>query len=347
MPLSSYLYTLPYRIFWHWSRYRNRLIPCVIYCAEPLDYTILEPVVRHLKKPCVYVAKNRRTAAYLHQKGIRALRMPVFPEMVLMARHSTWKFPVPTIRKYGFRHGPYHFKTFTSVRNYRPFTLYFLTSPTEATEARKMGLDNVVPAGYPKLDPAFDGSWTEEKLQIFRKEKLNDSKKSILLFSATWEKSGMSAVKRWYRRLKELTADYMVCVTLHPWVSRDVFLTIKNTPDVFLVGTDDLLPLMMLADCTISDTSSIIGEFIALDKRIITFRTGSAERKPHSLDAMLDKAGYRVDSFDDLKQTLKRYLTSEDPYTHNRRLLREQLFCNLGTAGKWAAARLNLASLRS
>lgn len=337
----SFFYRLPYRFFWRISKSRKKLIPCIVYCADPLDYTILEPVVRHLDTVCIYVAKNRHTEAFLRKKGIVPRRMPVFPEMVLMARHSTWKFPVPAIRKYGFRHGPYHFKTFTSVRNYRPFTLYFLTSQAEATEARKMGLTNVAAAGYPRLDPAFDGSWTEEKLQDFRKENLNNNKKPVLLFSATWDKSGMSAVGRWYRRLKELTADYEVCVTLHPWMSRDVFLTVKNTPDVFLAGTDDLLPLIMLADCTISDTSSIIGEFIALDKRIITFRTGRAERKPDTLDAMLDKTGYRVESFDDLKQTLKGYLTSEDPYIPSRRALREQLFCNLGTAGKWAAGRIN------
>ncbi len=337
MQLSSYLYTLPYRIFWHLSKYRNRLIPCVIYCAEPLDYTILQPVVRHLKMPCVYAAKNKRTADYLHKQGCAVYRMPVFPEMVLMARHSTWKFPVPAIRKYGFRHGPYHFKTFTSVRNYRPFTLFFLTSNAEEAEARKMGLDNVTAVGYPRLDPAFDGSWTEEKLRDFRKDKLNDNKKPVLLFSATWEKSGMSAVERWYRRLNELTNDYAVCVTLHPWISREVFHEIKNTPDIFLAGTDDLLPLMMLADCTISDTSSIIGEFIALDKRIITFRTGRAKRKPDSLDSILDKAGYRVDSFDDLKQTLTQYIHSEDPYTHSRHELCKHFFCNLGYAGKHAA----------
>ncbi|RKY50916.1 MAG: hypothetical protein DRP86_02860 [Candidatus Neomarinimicrobiota bacterium] len=337
MPLSSLVYTLPYRFFWTLARYRNRLIPCVIYCAEPLDYTVLEPVVRYLNKPCVYVAKNKRTADYLRQKGIAVSRMPVFPETVLMARHGAWKFPVSAIRKFGFRHGPYHFKTFTSVRNYQPFTLFFLTSRAEEEKARKLGLENVIAVGYPKLDPAFDGSWSEERLRHFRKTTLKDTKKPILLFSATWEKSGMSAVRHWYRRLDELTSDYTVCVTLHPWVSRDVFHILKCSSNVFLASADDLLPVMMLADCTISDTSSIIGEFIALDKRIITFRTGKAERKPDSLDAMLDKAGYRVDSFDALKETISKYLNSEDPYVCSRRELRDLMFCNLGVAGKQAA----------
>jgi CDP-glycerol glycerophosphotransferase (TagB/SpsB family) len=309
----------------------------VAYCAEPLDYTILEPVVRHLDKMCVYVAKNRHTADFLRNKGISPRRMPIFPETVLMARHSAWKFPVKAIRIFGFRHGPYHFKTFTSARNYRAFTLFFLTSPVEEKEARQAGIENVQAVGYPKLDAAFDGTWREEKLREFRREKFKDREKPILLFSATWEKSGMSAVRRWYHRLNELATDYTVCVTLHPWVSKDVFHVIKSTPDVFLVSTDDLLPVMMLADLTISDTSSIVGEFIALDKRIITFRTGDASRKPKELDMILDKAGHRVDSFDELTRTVDVYFNSEDTFTQFRRELREMMFCNLGTTGKRAA----------
>lgn len=333
----SFFYRLPYRFFWRISKFRKKLIPCVVYCADPLDYTILEPVVRHLDTVCIYVAKNRHTEAFLHKKGIVPRRMPVFPEMVLLARHSAWKFPVKAIRIFGFRHGPYHFKTFTSARNYQAFTLFFLTSPVEENEARQAGIENVMALGYPKLDPAFDGIWREEKLRKFRRETLKDTEKPILLFSATWEKSGMSAVRRWYQRLNELTADYTVYVTLHPWVSKDVFNVIRSTPDVCLVPTDDILPVMMLADLTISDTSSIIGEFIALDKPIITFHTGGAPRKPKELDMILDKAGYRVETFEELKQTVGVFFNSEDTFAQSRRELREMMFCNLGSAGKQAA----------
>jgi len=49
MVLSYYLFKLPYRILW---RLNNRLktMPAVVYCAAPLDYIILKPVLKHLPR---------------------------------------------------------------------------------------------------------------------------------------------------------------------------------------------------------------------------------------------------------------------------------------------------------
>ncbi|MDD3806632.1 MAG: CDP-glycerol glycerophosphotransferase family protein [Candidatus Marinimicrobia bacterium] len=347
MVFSSYFNKIPYVIMWYIAKHRKRLINCVAYCAEPLDYFILAPVINYLDRPCVFVAKNRETANFLKKRGYSPLKMPVFPETVLMARHSAWKFPVKSIHRFGFRHGPYHFKTFTSPKNYHAFTLFFLTSPTEEKEAREVGIKNGVAIGYPKLDPAFDGTWTqsegtrESPLEIFRRKTFPNNHNPILLFSATWDKSGMSAINLWYHRLTELTHDFKVCVTLHPWMSKKIYDTIQKMSDVYLVSQDNLLPVMLLADLTISDTSSIIGEFIALDKRIITFKSHEAPRKPKELEDILQKAGYGVETFEELKKVLLTYLSGDDPYQESRRELRDMMFCNLGTAGKKAAEIIN------
>ena len=347
MPLSSILYSMPYRLFWKIHKARKKLIPLVAYCAEPLDYHVLEPVVRHLNASCVYVAKNSGAEQYLGFMGIKAKRMPVFPRVVLMARHSIWKFPVKDILKFGFRHGPYHFKTFTANRHYLAFTLFFVTSEYEAEYLNKAGITNTHAIGYPKLDDAFNlnrihhAEGEESELDKFYQEKGIDRNKPVLMFSATYEQSGMSAVHLWSHRLHELTSDYNVLVTLHPWISRDVYEQVANTPGVHLITVSEHIPAILASDLTISDTSSIIGEFIALDKRIITFRTREARRKPETLDRMLDKAGNRVDSFNELKTFLPVYLTEEDPYLHNRRELRDLMFSNLGTAGEEAAKIIN------
>jgi len=343
MIISSYFFKIPYRVLWHIARHRNKLIDCAVYCAEPLDYAILEPVIKYLNKPCEYVAKNSKTKHYLRQKGIQPKRMPVFPKIVIMARHSMWKFPVRDILKFGFRHGPYHFKTFTAKQQYLVFTRFFLTSVYEVEEAKSAGITNVQAIGYPKLDVAFNGSWTnsddskDSALDKFRRLKGIDNKKPVLLFSSTYERSGMSAVHLWAHRLHELTSDYWILVTLHPWVSRDIYEQVERTSSVQLITIDEHIPAMLASDLTISDTSSIIGEFIALDKRIITFRRGEARRKPGNMDSILDETGYRVDSFNELKELLPKYLTGDDPFLHNRRKLKDLMFCNLGKAGEKAA----------
>lgn len=347
MPLSSVFYTIPYRFLWRIQKVRNKLIPLVAYCADPLDYHVLEPVIRHLNIPCVYVAKNTGTEQYLGLKGIKAKYMPVFPRTVLMARHSIWKFPVHSILKFGFRHGPYHFKALTASRHYQAFTIFFVTSAHEAEILKHSGITNTYALGYPKLDDAFylnrihHAEDTESVLNRFCKEKKFDHQKPVLMFSATYEHSGMSAVHLWSHRLHELTSDYNVLVTLHPWVSKDVYEQVENTPGIHLITVDEHIPAMLVSDIAISDTSSMVGEFIALDKRIITFRTRNARRKPEDLDRMLNKAGYRVDTFNELKELLPEYISEKDPYLQNRRELRDLMFSNLGNAGKKAADIIN------
>ncbi|WP_218570936.1 hypothetical protein, partial [Pseudomonas sp. Kh14] len=59
--------------------------------------------------------------------------------------------------------------------------------------------------------------------------------KPIIVFTATYDKSGMSAIHLWADKLGLLTEKYNIYVTLHPWMSRKYVKIIKNTEGVKLI----------------------------------------------------------------------------------------------------------------
>ncbi len=84
--------------------------------------------------------------------------MPSFPNIVIMARQTPYKFPVNKIVKIGFDHGLYQFKRWTSPKNYNGFDVYFVSSSDQVRIANSMGINTVKAIGYPKLDKAFNGT---------------------------------------------------------------------------------------------------------------------------------------------------------------------------------------------
>ncbi|MBN1971924.1 MAG: CDP-glycerol glycerophosphotransferase family protein [Candidatus Delongbacteria bacterium] len=132
--------------------------------------------------------------------------------------------------------------------------------------------------GIPKLDPFFwNGFYNKEK--ILKKIGIDPSKKTVL-FAPSYKPSCISFVQE---RITELLPQYNVVVKLHPYSwdgkyashSQHKFyekLAAKNS-QVFLIPENDvdIYPYLYIADTMISDTSSVINEFLALGKHGIIY----------------------------------------------------------------------------
>jgi CDP-glycerol glycerophosphotransferase (TagB/SpsB family) len=303
MVFSYYLFKIPYSIVWHVSKIFRRLKPVVFYCGDPIDYYVFEPVNLYLNH-VAYVTDKPKVRAFLKSRGILSLVFPVFPETVIMARHSTYKFPCNSILKIGMRHGAYHFKKMTSADNYNKFDLFLMTSQSDVQAGKQVGILTALAVGFPKLDPIFQEKWNESKLaELYQSLNLEKAKPTIL-FSATYNKSGMSAIHLWSSKLLKLTSKYNVLVTLHPWIKYAYKEQIQSTPGVHLIRDYYTLPYIMLSDVVVGDTSSFIAECCALDKPIITFRTSQAKRTLSEIDNIIDSISYRITSFNELQEKL-------------------------------------------
>ncbi|MCB1754934.1 MAG: CDP-glycerol glycerophosphotransferase family protein [Gammaproteobacteria bacterium] len=337
MVLSYYVLKIPYTLVWHFKRLTGTTPSVVFYCGTLLDLTILEPVQKYLQ-PLPIVAKNRALQKQLQDRGITASVLPSFPRGVIMARHAAYRFPVAGIKKICLSHGAYNFKRFASAKSHNMLDVYFFTSQADVENARRAGIKTGVAVGYPKLDKAFDGSIDKTLLDELAGRIGLDLNKKTVLFTATWDKSGISAIDRWYKELAAFTADYNVLVTVHPWTSKERLETIRNTVGVIFIEGYDVLPYIMLADVCVGDTSSIIGDCCALDKPIVTFRVDDNERSVADVSALIRSISWQVDTLDELLDTLPVALANPQQHAVERARANKVMFDELdGQAGRRAA----------
>ncbi len=148
------------------------------------------------------------------------------------------------------------------------FDLYCTHGPITTSRfnqlAKECGHFHVVETGWPKLDPLFQSaSYTL------------DTKLPVVLFAPTFSPNLTCAVEC-FEQIEKLVKqnDHYWLVKFHPkmkpeWQSLYKKIKAKNFK---IVETDSCLPLLRRADILISDTSSIIGEFLLLDKPAVTFK---------------------------------------------------------------------------
>jgi CDP-glycerol glycerophosphotransferase (TagB/SpsB family) len=178
-------------------------------------------------------------------------------------------------------------------------------------------------------------------LESLKKEiKLNPRKKN-LLFSATWDGSGMSAIHLWHDRVGELADTYNIMVTLHRMMSRKYTDSIKNNGNIIFIENTELIPHIMISDVCISDTTSLIAEFCMLNKPVITFRTQKTARTMSDVERMIDKISMRIDSFEQLRRMVEMLVDNPKEYTRNHReMVRITLGEPDGRAGLRAAQHI-------
>ena len=338
MVFSFYLKKYPYRLAYKVLKLIRKPREIVFYCPELLDWDVFEPVQKHLK-PVTIISNKAQVRKYFRNLNVKTKGLTVFPKAVFMARHSAHKFPSAEIIKIGMRHGPYHFKKMTKAANYNLFDRYLMTSRDDVSEGEKTGINSAVAVGYPKLDPALNHEYDARYLDQLRQQAKIQTGKPILLFSATWLGSGMSALLRWHDRLETLRDKYNLMVTLHPWIGGDYRQRIRQSGAFLIEGNP--IPYMYLADLVIGDSSSLLAEACALDKPIITWQTGNAKRSLDKIDNILRSISLRIGEWDELEPAIDKLIKDPLLLQKARAEANQLMFDELdGRAGERAAAEI-------
>ena len=339
MVFSYYLLKIPYTISFKLLSILKLNNYSAAYFSNLLDYQMMKPVLKYLPELKI-ISKNKKVKAELAKTGVKSSILPAFPQNVLMCRLAAHKFPAKAIKKIGMRHGPFHFKALPDKASFLLFDKFIFTSRKEAEIAAKKGITNGIGLGYPKLDAAFNGTISDLMLKELANKTGLDRNNKTLLFSATWQKSGMSALYKWQDRINELTSEYNVLVTLHPWTDDAVKDKIKNVKGVHLIEDYDTIPYIMLADICIGDTSSILAECCALDKPIITFITPSVPRSVPMVLEMIKSFSLQINDFDELIPTVNKYITNPKLKQVERHKANDIMFSNLDGSAALKIAKL-------
>lgn len=153
------------------------------------------------------------------------------------------------------------------------FDLY-CTHAMEDTErfqtlSDELGTFHVVKTGWPKLDPLF-----RERRQYMA---VAGDEIPTVFFASTFSPS-MTAAPALVDVVEQLvrSGKWRFIVTLHPKMDPNVvskFERINHPNYQYLAPECDLFSWMTKADVMLCDTSSIMYEFMLLDKPVVTFRT--------------------------------------------------------------------------
>lgn len=200
------------------------------------------------------------------------------------------------------------------IRHY--FDLYLTQGPyfTRGFDTFKAKYKNfeVIETGWPKLD-----IYGKDKLlyQAEKKKLLNEHKaNTIVLYAPTFSPS-LTSAPHLIEKIKTLSSnsDYLILIKFHPlmdnkWI--EAYKELANSySNIKFQDEKNIIKFLLMADLMISDTSSVIYEFLLLDKPVITFKNIS--KKIHWEDS---------DDYNALINLVERNL-NDDPFAEQRKTI--------------------------
>jgi len=172
---------------------------------------------------------------------------------------------------------------------------------------------SVVETGWPKMDPLFVPTQAAEDLRA-------ETDRPIVLYAPTFSPSLTStqALSSEIQRLSGMQ-NYRWLVKFHPKTAAETVrvFTAMQSDSLQVCSDADILPLLQAADVMLSDTSSVVTEFLLLDKPVVTYRTSQPSDHvfdidaPAQLEAALDHALTRPPG---LMEAGRDYVRAMHPY---------------------------------
>jgi len=199
---------------------------------------------------------------------------------------------------------------------------------------RKIISKPVIAAGMAKLDELFSGRITRES--VLEQYGLPTGFRYVL-FAPTFNDE-LSAIPFVRDRINRVLSDNdtLLLIKLHGSTRaeyKEMYRALVQT-DARVIYADelDITPFLALADVMISDVSSSMMEFAALDKPVVLFDnpdwTSYKNFNPDDIEFRWRDIGIRVKSLDEMKEAVTRSLRHPTELTEQRKRCTDRLFAN-------------------
>ena len=203
---------------------------------------------------------------------------------------------------------PSHYK----IRHF--FDVYFTSGPAVTKEferiQKKHKYFRIVETGWPKIDHIVNF----DRRNLRKRYNIPEGKK-VILYAPTHSTKMQSATDLIPVFKNCIRKDELWICKPHEFLNKSLIEELRKQ-GVQLLSTFDITPFLHIADVMISDTSSVIYEFMALDKPVVTYRTLSNKDKglnittPCELRTALDRC---LNNPTELSETRNNYINKVNP----------------------------------
>ena len=307
----------------------------VLFCMNPYSFGILQPIMEVLKE------KNDEYIWFVRAAIIE--KFPFKDENVTSSIKEIINFQSDAIFAPG-NEVPYYLrgvktqifhglagekKSHFRIRSY--FDLYLTQGPyftkwfSEAAQKHKNF--SVVETGWPKLDIYGKElhKYDEDKQDLL----LSSNTEKIILFAPTFSPS-LSSAPYLLAQIEELAAhkEYLIVIKFHDLMAQNLIDLYKKLADKFenvlFVEERNIIKYLLIADLMISDTSSVVYEFLLLDKPVLTFKNNAAVANwdnSLSYSGLVHKVAVNLTE-DPFKEKRANILKEYHPYTDGKSAIR-------------------------
>lgn len=262
----------------------------VLFCMNPYSFGILEPIMQVLKE------RNYDYIWFSRKEVID--KFPFKNEYVTSNINELVEFKsdalfVPGIEAPHFLRGvkvqTFHGfagekKGHFRIRKY--FDLYLTQGPfftKKFKELKNKFKDfEVVETGWPKLD--IYGKQLHKYDAVAKQLKVKYNAEKIILFAPTFSPS-LTCAPFLQKELEDLAENknYLIVIKFHDLMSQDLINKYKKiaqrNSNILFVEERNIIKYLLISDLMISDTSSVVYEFLLLDKPVITYKNNSKNFK--------------------------------------------------------------------
>ncbi|HYW03248.1 MAG TPA: CDP-glycerol glycerophosphotransferase family protein [Gammaproteobacteria bacterium] len=199
------------------------------------------------------------------------------------------------------------------------FDLYCTQGPHTTEPFRRLeaehGYFRVVETGWPKMDPLFRPDPAPVSTPAGR---------PVVMYASTFTPS-LSSAAHLLETVRELSREgrWHWLVTLHPKMDPEIVSRFRDLegPNLGFFESDHIVSLYKAADVLLSDTSSVISEFILQARPVVTFR--NRRPAPHMLDVsepgeVEGAIAHALTHPDGLMQAVRAYADHIHPYRDGR-----------------------------
>ncbi len=191
------------------------------------------------------------------------------------------------------------------------------TRPFKRLE-RKYGYFRVVETGWPKTDHLL--RYKPQKIT----KTTNGNGKPVVLYAPTFSPS-LSSASALLSIIKTIAAKGNLhwLVKFHPLMDKRIVAHYRmmQTQNLQIIDDPDITPYLHAADVMVSDTSSVVAEFLMLKKPVLTYRTKTpAEhilnfQRAEDLEGLLEKALCHPEN---LRTAAKAFIDQMHPFDDGR-----------------------------